>query len=75
MNDKIKTGLWQKTAKSGLKYYSGSVEINGQKYWCSLFKNDKRNDKDPELSLSMELAQQQERAPVVADELDDEIPF
>lgn len=42
-NNEGRGALWIKTAKSGLKYLSGSVEINGIKIYLSCFKNDNKS--------------------------------
>lgn len=42
-------GLWLKTAKTGTKYMSGSIEIDGKKHNFSVFKNKhKENEKHPD---------------------------
>jgi len=52
-----KTGLWKKTAKSGLAYYFG--QRDGMK--VTLFKNkDKRSENDPDLNVIVEIEEAQE---------------
>ena len=52
-----KTGLWKKTAKSGLSYYFG--QRDGMK--VTLFKNkDKRSENDPDLNVIVEIEEAQE---------------
>lgn len=40
-NNSIFTGLWKKISKKGKPYYASKapIEINGKRYWISLFKN------------------------------------
>lgn len=48
----LKGALWQKIGKEGKKYYSGQITIDGQEYYVSLFKNEKKiTDKHPDLNL------------------------
>lgn len=45
-------GLWFKNAKSGLKYLNGSFELNGDRYFISVFKNTyKKEDKHPDYNF------------------------
>jgi len=37
-----KGALWKKTAKSGLEYISGKVNVEGTDYNISMFTNDKQ---------------------------------
>ncbi len=44
--------FWRKTAKSGLVFYNGNVEIDGVKTKLLLFQNkDKRVENSPDLTL------------------------
>lgn len=54
MNEKnpnnIEIALWEKTSKSGIKYYGGSTDT----HWVSVFKNhNKKSDKSPDLNIVM----------------------
>jgi len=52
-DNKIRTGLWKKEGNNG-PYYSGKVEIGGQKYFVDLYKNDrKETDSQPDLNLQL----------------------
>jgi hypothetical protein len=51
-----KTGLWEKEGKNG-PYYSGNVEINGQKHWVNVFINDRKTeDRHPDMNLLIKQA-------------------
>ncbi len=66
-----KTGLWRKTAASGVTYYFG--QKGGIK--VTIFKNQKRDghENDPDLSAIVEVVEEgAEPAPVNPD---DDIPF
>lgn len=47
----IKTGLWKKQSKKGNSYYSGKIKIEEKEYWVRIFKNNKENEKQPDLNL------------------------
>ena len=38
--------LWERTAKSGLNYLSGTVSIEGQDYRITLFRNEQHESGD-----------------------------
>jgi len=47
-------GLWRKTDKNGREYFSGKFEINNQVHRVVLMFNDrKKNDKEPDLRVSL----------------------
>lgn len=48
-------GMWIKTAKSGLEYFSGLIEINGCKYNFAAFKNTYKQDgsKQPDYTIKL----------------------
>lgn len=50
MNE-IKTGLWQKKSSKGTTYYSGKLKIGDKEYQLTLFKNNKTNEKQPDLNI------------------------
>ena len=57
--NEIKTGLWKKQSQKGTSYYSGSVDIEGKKYWVTLFVNDtKRTEKSPDMNLLLREAEE-----------------
>lgn len=50
MNE-IKTGLWQKKSSKGTTYYSGKLKLENKEYQLTLFKNNKTNEKQPDLNI------------------------
>ena len=50
MNE-IKTGLWQKKSSKGTTYYSGKLKLGDKEYQLTLFKNNKTNEKQPDLNI------------------------
>lgn len=46
-------GIWVKTAKSGTKYLSISLEIEGKRYSLVGFKREKLSENHPDFSLQM----------------------
>lgn len=66
-DNKIKVGLWEKSSKSGNKYFGGKLEIEGKTYWVTMFDNsNKTNPKAPDFNLIFEEAVEQ--APATANE-------
>lgn len=52
---KYSGGVWKKEAKSGLIYFSGSIEIENKKYSISMFEKKRgANEKSPDYSLILE---------------------
>lgn len=51
MNKEIKTGLWKKESSKGTTYYSGKLKIGDKEYQLTLFKNNKTNEKQPDLNI------------------------
>lgn len=49
--EEFRAGLWKKESSKGNTYYSGKLKIGDKEYQCSLFKNNKTNDKQPDLNL------------------------
>lgn len=44
--------LWLKTSKSGMKYFSGVIEWKGEKFYISIFKNNKKTkDNQPDYNI------------------------
>ena len=50
----LKTGLWKKQSKKGNNYYGGKIKIEDKEYWVRIFKNNKENDKQPDLNLFLD---------------------
>lgn len=54
-------GLWEKTSKKGLVYFTGNAKIDGKYYKLVLFKNDnKKNEKAPDYNLMVEKIEKKE---------------
>ena len=51
MNKEIKTGLWKKESSKGTTYYSGKLKLGDKEYQLTLFKNNKTNEKQPDLNI------------------------
>lgn len=52
-----KGALWKKTAKSGLEYISGRLNVEGTDYNISVFTNDKQgNEARPDFNIVVEAA-------------------
>lgn len=52
-----KGALWKKTAKSGLEYISGRLNVDGADYNISVFTNDKQgNEARPDFNIVVESA-------------------
>ena len=49
--EEFRCGLWKKESKSGNTYYSGKLKIGDKEYQLTLFKNNKTNEKQPNLNL------------------------
>jgi len=63
-----KLGLWKQQSKNGLNYYSGYREINWTKVRVTLFKNQKQNDKQPDLSVIIEIEEEEDPAAWIKEE-------
>lgn len=50
MSEKSIGGLWQKESSRG-QYFSGQIEINGEKHNFVAFANDKQNDRQPDYRI------------------------
>lgn len=54
-DSKNKVSVWLNKSKSGVEYYSGTVNVEGVDYKITLFKNDyKENEKQPDFKGSIE---------------------
>jgi uncharacterized protein (DUF736 family) len=52
--------LWVKTAKNGVKYFSGEITVGGVKQRVVIFKNTRRTeDKHPEYNVLAQSERQQ----------------
>ena len=49
--EEYRVALWKKESSKGTTYYSGKLKIGEKEYQCSLFKNNKTNEKQPDLNL------------------------
>lgn len=49
--EEYRTGLWKKQSEKGTIYYSGKIKIGLQEYQLTLFKNNKTNEKQPDLNI------------------------
>ena len=57
--NKINTGLWTKTSKTGTQYASGKIKLNDKEYKVVLFKiKEKKNEKSPDFNLIFEEAKE-----------------
>lgn len=49
--EEYRVAFWKKESSKGTTYYSGKLKIGDKEYQCSLFKNNKTNEKQPDLNL------------------------
>ena len=49
--EEYRCGLWKKESSKGTTYYSGKLKIGEREYQLTLFKNNKTNEKQPDLNL------------------------
>ena len=80
MEEKQKSigGLWLKTGKTGNKFMSGSIEIEGKRHSFVVFKNKyKQEDKHPDYQIFQGRDNEAKKEITVnhADIPEDEIPF
>lgn len=68
----IKTGLWKKQSKKGNNYYGGKIKIDNKEYWVRILKNNKENEKQPDLTLFLDPTMEIPKNPS-QDALDDQI--
>lgn len=73
-DNSIFIGLWKKMSKKEKPYYGSKapIEINGKKYWVSLFKNY-NSESTQDLNLFLNEAEEREQRPAQDD--DSDIPF
>lgn len=66
--------LWLGESKKGMKYMSGTVNVNGTDYDIAMFKNDKKgNEKAPDYRIK--ISNKEEKTIIEADEIVVELPF
>jgi hypothetical protein len=88
MNSEYKTGLWKKQSQKGNGYYSGKIKIGSTEYYITLFKNNKQNEKQPDLNIILrekEMEIKEEKSPLddqvfadfgnLVDVKDEDVPF
>jgi uncharacterized protein (DUF736 family) len=52
LKDKSIGAFWEKISKSGNKYYSGNIMLNGQKYFLAMFTNNRKSsDRQPDFNI------------------------
>ena len=49
--EEYRGSLWKKTSSKGNTYYSGKLKIGDKEFQVSLFKNNKTNEKQPDLNI------------------------
>ena len=49
--EEYRCGLWKKESSKGNTYYSGKLKIGDKEFQVSLFKNNKTNEKQPDLNI------------------------
>ena len=49
--EEFRCGLWKKESSKGTTYYSGKLKIGEKEYQLTLFKNNKTNEKQPDLNI------------------------
>lgn len=49
--EEYRCGLWKKESSKGTTYYSGKLKIGDKEYQLTLFKNNKTNEKQPDLNI------------------------
>ena len=49
--EEYRAGLWQKKSEKGTIYYQGKIKIGASEYQLTLFKNNKTNEKQPDLNI------------------------
>ena len=49
--EEYRCGLWKKESNKGTTYYSGKLKIGEKEYQLTLFKNNKTNEKQPDLNI------------------------
>lgn len=49
--EEYRAGLWQKKSEKGTIYYQGKIKLGASEYQLTLFKNNKTNEKQPDLNI------------------------
>lgn len=49
--EEYRGSLWKKESSKGTTYYSGKLKIGATEYQLTLFKNNKTNEKQPDLNI------------------------
>lgn len=49
--EEYRAGLWKKESSKGTTYYSGKLKLGEREYQLTLFKNNKTNEKQPDLNI------------------------
>lgn len=49
--EEYRAGLWQKKSDKGTTYYSGKLKMGEREFYLTLFKNNKTNEKQPDLNI------------------------
>ena len=49
--EEYRGSLWKKESQKGTTYYSGKLKIGDKEFQVSLFKNNKTNEKQPDLNI------------------------
>jgi hypothetical protein len=49
--EEYRGSLWQKKSEKGTTYYSGKLKMGEREFYLTLFKNNKTNEKQPDLNI------------------------
>ena len=49
--EEYRCALWKKESSKGNTYYSGKLKLENKEYQLTLFKNNKTNEKQPDLNI------------------------
>lgn len=49
--EEYRCAMWKKESSKGNTYYSGKLKIGDKEFQVSLFKNNKTNEKQPDLNI------------------------
>ena len=49
--EEYRGSLWKKESSKGNTYYSGKLKLGDKEYQLTLFKNNKTNEKQPDLNI------------------------
>lgn len=49
--EEYRGSLWKKESSKGTTYYSGKLKLGEREYQLTLFKNNKTNEKQPDLNI------------------------